>query len=101
LAWSEPETRDWQVDGYGYQWWIGHFEHDGQIYPSFAALGYGQQLVMVVPDLELVIAVNSKGYEELPDQRNQVYNLLANFVLPASQELADPLSPGQFQVDNR
>ena len=101
LAWSEPETRDWQVDGSGYQWWIGHFEHDGQIYPSFAALGYGQQLVMVVPDLELVIAVNSKGYEELPDQRNQVYNLLANFVLPASQELADPLSPGQFQVDNR
>jgi CubicO group peptidase (beta-lactamase class C family) len=74
LAWTEPETRDWQIDGYGYQWWVGHFEH-----------GYGQQLVMVIPDLQLVIAVNSNGYEELPEQRNQVYNLIDRFLLPGSQ----------------
>lgn len=85
LGWSEPETRDWQVDGYGYQWWTGHFEHGGQVLPTFAALGYGQQLVMVIPDLELVIAVNSNGYEELPEQGNQVYNLIDRFLLPASQ----------------
>jgi CubicO group peptidase (beta-lactamase class C family) len=85
LGWSEPETRDWQVDGYGYQWWIGHFEHNGQVLPTYAALGYGQQLMMVIPDLELVIAVNSSGYEELPEQRNQVYELIDRFLLPTSQ----------------
>jgi CubicO group peptidase (beta-lactamase class C family) len=85
LGWREPETRDWQVDGYGYQWWIGHFEHGDQLLSSFAALGYGQQLVMVIPDLELVIAVNCSGYEELPDQGNQVYDLIVRFILPASQ----------------
>jgi len=85
LAWTEPETRDWQIDGYGYQWWVGHFEHGGQVLDSFAALGYGQQLVMVIPDLQLVIAVNSNGYEELPEQRNQVYNLIDRFLLPGSE----------------
>jgi len=85
LGWSEPESRDWQVDGYGYQWWTGYFEHGGQVLSSFAALGYGQQLVMVIPDLELVIAVNSSGYEELPSQGNQVYSLIDRFLLPASQ----------------
>ena len=82
LGWSEPETRDWQVDGYGYQWWIGHFDHGGQVLTTFAALGWGQQLVMVIPDLELVIAVNSHGYEELASQGNQVYELISRFVLP-------------------
>jgi CubicO group peptidase (beta-lactamase class C family) len=82
LGWSEPETRDWQVDGYGYQWWIGHFDHGDQVYDTFAALGYGQQLVMVIPALELVVAVNSRGYEELASQRNQVYELISRFVLP-------------------
>ena len=85
LGWVEPETRDWQIDGYGYQWWIGHFEHGGQLLSSFAALGYGQQLVMVISDLELVIAVNSRAYEELPDQGNQVYNLIDRFILPTPQ----------------
>jgi CubicO group peptidase (beta-lactamase class C family) len=85
LGWSEPETRDWQIDGYGYQWWIGHFEHAGQSLSSFAALGWGQQLLMVIPDLQLVIAVNCNGYEQLPDQANQVYALIDRFILPASQ----------------
>jgi len=85
LAWSEPETRDWQVDGYGYQWWTGYFEHGGQVLRSFAALGYGQQLVMVIPELELLIAVNSSGYEELPEQGNQVYDLIDRFLLPTPQ----------------
>ncbi len=85
LGWSEPETRDWQIDGYGYQWWVGHFEHGSQLLGSFAALGWGQQLLMVIPELQLVIAVNCNGYEQLPEQGNQVYALIDRFILPASQ----------------
>lgn len=84
IGWSEPATRDWQIEGYGYQWWLGHFESGGQQLPTFAALGYGQQLVMVIPNSGLVIAVNSKGYEELADQRNQVYRLITRYILPTS-----------------
>ena len=85
LAWTEPDTMDWKVDGYGYQWWTGHFEHDGQALNSFAARGWGQQTVMVVPDLELVVAVNSNDYDGRPDGVNQVFRLIDRFILPATQ----------------
>ena len=38
------------LEGYGYQWWVttagGH--------PAYAAMGFGGQLIEVVPDLRLV-----------------------------------------------
>jgi len=85
LSWTEPETRDWKIDGYGYQWWVGHFEHDGQVFSSFAARGWGQQTVMVIPELELVVAINSNDYDGRPDGVNQVFGLIDQFMLPAVQ----------------
>jgi CubicO group peptidase (beta-lactamase class C family) len=85
LAWTEPDTRDWKVDGYGYQWWAGHFEHNGQLLSSFAARGWGQQTLMVIPELELVIAINSNDYDGRPDAVNQVFGLISRFILPAPQ----------------
>jgi CubicO group peptidase (beta-lactamase class C family) len=82
LEWSDPTARDWQVDGYGYQWWPGHFERDGQELSAFAARGWGQQIVMVIPDLELVIAINSNDYDGRPDAVNQVFGLIDRFMLP-------------------
>jgi CubicO group peptidase (beta-lactamase class C family) len=82
LAWTDPTTRDWQVDGYGYQWWPGHFERNGQELNTFAARGWGQQVVMVIPDLELVIAINSNDYDGRPDAINQVFGLIDRFILP-------------------
>ena len=82
LEWSDPAARDWQVDGYGYQWWPGHFERDGQELNAFGARGWGQQVVMVIPDLELVIAINSSDYDGRPDAINQVFGLIDRFMLP-------------------
>jgi len=82
-GWLEPEAWDWQVDGYGYQWWTGYFDYEGRRLASYAARGYGQQILIVVPGLELVVAVNSHGYAEPVEQSNQVFALIARFVLPA------------------
>ena len=82
-GWLEPEAWDWQVDGYGYQWWTGYFDYEGRRLASYAARGYGQQILIVVPGLELVVAANSHGYEETAEQSNQVFALIARFVLPA------------------
>jgi CubicO group peptidase (beta-lactamase class C family) len=41
--------------GYGYQWWI----HTSGRHPGFAAQGHAGQLIDVVPDLGLVVAVSS------------------------------------------
>lgn len=40
--------------GYGYQWWV--FESAG--HPAYAAVGFAGQLIQIVPDLDLVVAVS-------------------------------------------
>jgi CubicO group peptidase (beta-lactamase class C family) len=47
------ETYEW-VGGYGYFWWL---PRQGD-HPGFAALGHAGQLIEVVPDLNLVVAVS-------------------------------------------
>ena len=83
LSWSNPASMDWQLTGYGYLWWTGYFEFAGRQYDSFAARGYGQQWLMVVPELKLAVAVYSHAWEERSDQANQVFNLIRRFVLPS------------------
>lgn len=83
LHWTSPQNYDWKLDGYGYLWWTGYFEHNGQQLRSFAARGYGQQSLMVVPELELVIAIYSHDWNEDPGKVNQLYDLIARFVIPA------------------
>jgi CubicO group peptidase (beta-lactamase class C family) len=59
-AWVAESTRsqlrpeDRLAAGYGYQWWLG----DAAGHPAFAAMGYAGQLIDVVPDLKLVVAVS-------------------------------------------
>ena len=29
IMFTQPEEWDWQVDGYGYQWWTGYYDVNG------------------------------------------------------------------------
>jgi len=51
-----PQSDPSQGSGdYGYQWWvINETGHD-----SFRAMGYGGQLIQVIPDLDLVVVITS------------------------------------------
>ena len=40
---------------------------------------------MVIPDLDLVIAINSNDYDGNPSAINQVFGLIDRFILPAMQ----------------
>jgi len=40
---------------------------------------------MVIPELELVVAINSNDYDGRPDGVNQVFGLIDQFMLPAVQ----------------
>ncbi len=47
---------NWSSDGgYGYYWWVT--TADGM--PAYAAIGYGGQLIEVIPDLGVVVVVSS------------------------------------------
>jgi CubicO group peptidase (beta-lactamase class C family) len=53
---TRPQSDPSQGPGdYGYQWWVtNETGHD-----SFRALGYGGQLIQVIPDLDLVVVITS------------------------------------------
>ncbi len=47
---------------YGYLWWVIEFPHRGRSVRAFFAAGNGGQVVMVIPQLGLVIAMNGGNY---------------------------------------
>jgi CubicO group peptidase (beta-lactamase class C family) len=71
------------VEGYGYYWWLRR----GAGRRMFCAMGYGGQLVCVVPDLDMVMAVTcglggeNRGRGELP----RVYRLVDRVVRGAGR----------------
>lgn len=93
FGWTEPENFDWQVSGYGYQWWIGHFEVGGQRIESYAARGHGEQNLFVIPELDLVVAVFSHAFNNEADEVNQVFQMIAEFVIPALPGSGAPATP--------
>ena len=65
IAASVPitEDRSWE---YGYKWWLIHYQYQGEDRVAFAGLGFGGQLPIVLPELDLVIVFT--GWNALPDR---------------------------------
>lgn len=64
-------TYDWEtkriVPGtrkYGYQWWVEDYPYKGRTLRAFFAGGNGGQIVMVIPELDLVIAFYGGNYSD-------------------------------------
>ena len=63
---------------YGYQFWVTTADD----HPAYAAIGFGGQLVEVVPDLGLVVVVASA--DEIGAAPSEVYlDLVADYIAPA------------------
>jgi CubicO group peptidase (beta-lactamase class C family) len=62
---------------YGYQWWLGQVAWGGRELDWAAAVGNGGQRILVVPELELSIALTGGDYDDI-----QIY-LVENRVLRA------------------
>lgn len=85
MAWADPALWDWQVTGYGYQWWTGSYAHGGATVDAWVAWGHGGQWVVAMPSLDLVVAINSNGYDGGDAALNQAHALIAQHILPALQ----------------
>jgi CubicO group peptidase (beta-lactamase class C family) len=87
IGWGEPEGMAWKLDGYGYHWWLGHFDIDGERLDSFAAWGYGEQWVIAVPALELVVAINAHGFDGSREEVNQALGIARRVVIAAMGDI--------------
>jgi CubicO group peptidase (beta-lactamase class C family) len=61
---------------YGYQWWVT----DEAGHASFRAMGFGGQLIQVIPDLDLVVVITSDADQE----RHDAENLIGAAIVPAA-----------------
>jgi CubicO group peptidase (beta-lactamase class C family) len=62
--------------GYGYQWWVHESDTPGAA--GYAALGYGGQAVVVLPALDLVVAVTT-----VPRGDTDVRSIVERLIVPA------------------
>jgi CubicO group peptidase (beta-lactamase class C family) len=67
---------------YGYQWWLGRSRNNDHIVEWAAAMGFGSQKTIVIPELDEVVVFNASL-----QSKNMVapeIELLDNFILPAT-----------------
>jgi CubicO group peptidase (beta-lactamase class C family) len=66
--------------GYSYTWWTKDFTYRGDEISMYFALGWGGQKIIVLPDLDMVIAFNGANYNSKVHQ----FEILERFILPAT-----------------
>jgi CubicO group peptidase (beta-lactamase class C family) len=86
--WVERATRPHAHFGpdteYGYAWWIKAFRAGGRTYRAFNAEGNGGQLVIVLPDLDLVVMFTGGNYGNFPTWSKFRDELVPEFIIPAA-----------------
>jgi len=55
----------YQNSTYGYQWWITSFTINGVSRKCFFAVGWGNQFMYIIPDLNMIIEFNCGNYADL------------------------------------
>lgn len=69
------------TSGYGYQWWLRTYQVGSATVESFAALGWGGQKIIVLPDWEMVVVFTGGSYTS-GDPSEEI---LTHYILPAVQ----------------
>lgn len=70
------------ADDYGYLWWLKEYHVGGADFPSFKALGWGGQEIMVFPQSDLVVVFTGANYTRDPP----CDELVTRYILPALGE---------------
>jgi CubicO group peptidase (beta-lactamase class C family) len=70
---------------YGYHWWMGRSLAEGKEVKWVAAMGWGGQRILVVPDLDIVMMTTS-GLFGRPKEGMAALDILANSVIPSVRD---------------
>ncbi|MEP7185861.1 MAG: serine hydrolase [Rhodanobacter sp.] len=85
--WIDASTKRHATFGpnhdYGYAWHLHAFRVDGYDYRGYAAEGNGGQFVIVVPELDLVVAITAGNYGEF-SVWYPLQKLVSDYVIPSA-----------------
>jgi CubicO group peptidase (beta-lactamase class C family) len=73
-----------QEHEYGYGWHIHDLKSGGRIYREFSAEGNGGQLVIVIPELDVVVGITGGNYGEFDKWGRWELELVPQFIIPAA-----------------
>ena len=82
------KTEGYGTLSYGYQWWLGRTLQSRHDLPLIAGFGNGGQRLFVVPELDLVAAINAAHYGS-PLMALIPAAILNRFVMPAVNDSTD------------
>jgi len=65
--------------GYGYTWWNKSFKYKGKSIDWLFALGWGGQKIVIIPELDMVLAFTGANYES----KVHDFKIFEKYILPA------------------
>lgn len=68
--------------GYSYTWWTKTFDYKNQTINMFLAVGWGGQKIMVLPELDMVVAFTGANY----DSKVHNFKILEKFIIPSIKQ---------------
>jgi CubicO group peptidase (beta-lactamase class C family) len=69
---------------YGYGWHLGEYSVGGRTYRRVEANGNGGQLVIIIPDLDMVVQFTAANYANYPTWAKFRDELVPQFIIPAA-----------------
>lgn len=85
---------------YGYLWWSIAYPYRARTVRAYFAAGNGGQTVMVVPDLDLVVAIYAGNFSDRAPMLHVQQELVPTWILPAVREPGEdpeaPVAPRPF-----
>ena len=70
----------WPGVNYGFLWWIKKFGNEKNAQDAFYADGYGQQYIICIPNINMVIVISGSNYI---GRTRFDESILSNYILPA------------------
>jgi hypothetical protein len=70
----------------GYNWHTSSIKAGDRVYRQYEANGNGGQLLMVIPDLDLVVLFTAGNYSNYPVWRRFREELLPNYIISAIKD---------------
>lgn len=80
----DPQTDYDAPHEYGLGWHINHLRVGDRVFRTYSAGGNGGQIVMVIPDLDMVVGFNGENYGEFSKWYRWGLQLVPQYIIPAA-----------------